>query len=175
MPCATNLKRFPALPLIPNKHTLILVSFSELMLLLLNYVVFIELHKKENFPHYSLQEIYHSTLGHGRHPFFKTAPPTIINYKNLLTISQVFQVKEAPKFKSDRNINKGIKTPYPLISAGGGGGALPHKRLMGMCRRIGSHFYDWIDYTGVAFSIQLLEWGRTFSDFWGKKVVHIYS
>ena len=26
---------------------------------------------------------------------------------------------------------------------------------------------------GVAFSIELLEWGRTFSDFWGKKVFHI--
>ena len=28
---------------------------------------------------------------------------------------------------------------------------------------------------GVAFSIELLEWGRTFSDFWGKKVLHIYG
>ena len=43
-------------------------------------------------------------------PLFKTAPPTFIHYKNLLTISQVFQVKEAPKFKSISNINKGIKT-----------------------------------------------------------------
>ena len=33
---------------------------------------------------------------------------------------------------------------------------------------MGSHFHDWIDYSGVAFSIALLEWGRTFSDFWGK-------
>ena len=45
-------------------------------------------------------------------PLFKTAPPTFIQYKNLLTISQVFQVKEAPKFKSVSNINKGIKSPY---------------------------------------------------------------
>ena len=31
---------------------------------------------------------------------------------------------------------------------------------------MGSHFHDWIDYNGVAFSIELLvkEWGRTFSD-----------
>ena len=36
---------------------------------------------------------------------------------------------------------------------------------MEMCRWIGSHFHDWIDYNGVAFSIELLEWGRTFSDF----------
>ena len=39
-----------------------------------------------------------------------------------------------------------------------------------MCRWMGSHFHDWIDYNGVAFSIELLEWGHTFSDFWGKKV-----
>ena len=30
-----------------------------------------------------------------------------------------------------------------------------------------------IDYNGVAFSMALLEWGRTFSDFWSKKVLHI--
>ena len=44
----------------------------------------------------------------------------------------------------------------------GGGGGPPYKRLMGMCRLMGSHFHDWIDYNGVAFSIELLEWGRTF-------------
>ena len=44
---------------------------------------------------------------------------------------------------------------------------LPYKRLMGMCCWMGSHFHDWIDYNGVAFSIELLEWGRTFSDFLG--------
>ena len=32
------------------------------------------------------------------------------------------------------------------------GGALPYKRLMGMCRWMGSHFHDWTDYNGVAFS-----------------------
>ena len=35
-----------------------------------------------------------------------------------------------------------------------------------MCRSMGSHFHNWIEYNGVAFSIELLEWGRTFSDFW---------
>ena len=45
----------------------------------------------------------------------------------------------------------------------GGGGVLPYKGLMGMCRGMGSHFHDWIDYNGVAFLIELLEWGRTFS------------
>ena len=33
---------------------------------------------------------------------------------------------------------------------------------------MGSHFHDWTDYNGVAFSVELLEWGPTFSDFWGK-------
>ena len=28
----------------------------------------------------------------------------------------------------------------------------------------GSHFHDCIDCTGVAFSIELLEWVRTFAD-----------
>ena len=45
------------------------------------------------------------------------------------------------------------------------GGVLPKKRLMGMWHCVGSHFHDWIDCNGVAFSIELLEWGRTFSDF----------
>ena len=36
---------------------------------------------------------------------------------------------------------------------------------------MGSHFHDWIDYNEVAFSIELLEWGRTFSNFWGKKIL----
>ena len=52
-----------------------------------------------------------------------------------------------------------------LHPGGGGGGVPPHKRLTGGCRGMGSHFHDWIDYNGVAFSIELLEWGCTFSDF----------
>ena len=47
--------------------------------------------------------------------------------------------------------------------------------LMEMCRWMGSHFHDWIDYNGVAFSIELPELGRTFSDFLGKTVVRIYG
>ena len=50
----------------------------------------------------------------------------------------------------------------------GGGGVLSYKRLIGMSRWMGSHFHDWIDYNDVAFSIDLLEWGRKFSDFGGK-------
>ena len=58
---------------------------------------------------------------------------------------------------------------------GGGGGLLPYKRLTGMCHWMGSHFHDWIDSNGVAFSIELLEWGRKFSVFWGKTVLLIYG
>ena len=50
---------------------------------------------------------------------------------------------------------------------GGGGGVLPYKRLVGMCRWMGSHFHGWIDYNGVTFLVQLLEWDRTFSGFLG--------
>ena len=46
---------------------------------------------------------------------------------------------------------------------------------MGTVRWIRSHFHDLFDDNGVAFSIELLEWGRIFSDFWGKKDLHIYS
>ena len=51
------------------------------------------------------------------------------------------------------------------IRPGGGGGVLPYKRLLGMCRWMGSHFHDWTDYNGVAFLVELLEWDRTFSGF----------
>ena len=50
---------------------------------------------------------------------------------------------------------------------GGGGGVLPYKRLMGMCRWMGSHFHDWIDCNGVAFSIEFTRMVHTFSDFSG--------
>ena len=46
-------------------------------------------------------------------------------------------------------------------------GVLPSDRLMGMCRWMGSHFHGWIDYNEVAFSLELLEWDRTFSGFGG--------
>ena len=63
--------------------------------------------------------------------------------------------------------NSHCKFPFsPFVP--GGGGVLPYKRLMGMCRWMGLHFHDWSDYNGVAFSIELLEWGCQFSDFWGK-------
>ena len=33
-----------------------------------------------------------------------------------------------------------------------------------MCRWMGSHFHHWTDYHGVAFSIELVERGGTFSE-----------
>ena len=44
-----------------------------------------------------------------------------------------------------------------------------------MCRWIGSHFHVWFEYNRIAFSMEFLEWRRTFSDFWGGKVLHIYA
>ena len=41
--------------------------------------------------------------------------------------------------------------------SGGGGGICPSNRLMGMCRWMGLHFHDWIDYNGAAFLLELLE------------------
>ena len=53
--------------------------------------------------------------------------------------------------------------------------AIYRRRLMGMCRWMGSPFHDWFDYNGVAFSIELRAWGRTFSYFRGKIGLHIYG
>ena len=47
------------------------------------------------------------------------------------------------------------------------GGVLPYKRVLGMCRWIGSRFQGWIDYNGVTFLVELLEWDRKFSGFLG--------
>ena len=38
-----------------------------------------------------------------------------------------------------------------------------------MCRWMGSHLHDWIDYNGVAFSLELLEWDPTFLGFGGSE------
>ena len=57
----------------------------------------------------------------------------------------------------------------------GGGGTSLQEANGRMRRWMGSHFHVWIDYNGVAFSMELLEWGRTFSDFGVKKVFQIYG
>ena len=64
-----------------------------------------------------------------------------------------------------KKVKQQIKLPWGCL--GRGGGVISYKRIMGMCRWMGWHDHDWIDYNGVAFSVELLEWGRTFSDFWG--------
>ena len=57
----------------------------------------------------------------------------------------------------------------------GRGGILPYKRLMVMRRWIRAHFHVWIDYNGVAFSMELLD-GVAHSRIFGvKKVLHIYG
>ena len=43
-----------------------------------------------------------------------------------------------------------------------GGGGLPYKTLMGMCRWMRSHLHDLIDYNGVVFSIELLVGSQIF-------------
>ena len=53
--------------------------------------------------------------------------------------------------------------------------ALPHKRLIEMCHWMGSHFHDWIDHNGVCIFNRVTRMGFTFSDFWGKRVVHSYG
>ena len=65
------------------------------------------------------------------------------------------------------NGDKGIVLfPYNIPRRGG---LLPSNRLIGMCRWMGSHFHNWIDYNGVAFLLELLEWDRTFSGFGGSE------
>ena len=64
---------------------------------------------------------------------------------------------------TSRELDSLVRVP----GGGGGGGLLPYESLMGMCCWMGSHFHGCIDYNGVAFSIELLEWGHTFSDFSG--------
>ena len=53
----------------------------------------------------------------------------------------------------------------------GGGRLLPSKRLLGMCRWMGSHFHNRTDYNGVTFLVELLEWGRKISGFWDEKIL----
>ena len=62
-----------------------------------------------------------------------------------------------------RSLGPEIRRSYKKKSVRrGGGGVLPSKRLLGMCRWTGSHFHSWTDYI-----MGLLEWGRKFSGFLG--------
>ena len=44
-----------------------------------------------------------------------------------------------------------------------------------MCRWMGSHFHDWIDYNGVSFSTELLEWCSIFFRFFGVRKCLIFN
>ena len=60
-------------------------------------------------------------------------------------------------------------------SRGGGGHFLIRGYYWGCALWMGSHFQDWTDYHGVAFSTELVEWGGTFSEFWGKTVNNYWT
>ena len=50
---------------------------------------------------------------------------------------------------------------------GEGGGYFFIRGWWGYAAGRGYIFTTAVDYSGVAFSIELLKWGHTFSDFWG--------
>ena len=56
-------------------------------------------------------------------------------------------------------VKKEDSLKVPCIGTGGPGGrgVLHYKRLVGMCRWMGSHFHDWIDYNGAVFSTEYIE------------------
>ena len=56
------------------------------------------------------------------------------------------------------------------LSDRGGGGYFLVKGYWGCAAGWGRIFHNWTDYNGVTFLVELLEWGRTFSGFWDKKV-----
>ena len=70
-----------------------------------------------------------------------------------------------------------IKRPLPVdvrrskTSLPRRGGVRPYKRLIGICRWMGSHFTTGVTIMGSHFQPEIywnLEWGRKFSDFGGK-------
>ena len=89
--------------------------------------------------------------------------------------SFVFGQSHAKVSAGFTNVGSLAVAAYDLVPCPGGGGGLPYNRLMGMRRWMVSHFHHWIDHNGVAFSIELPQWGGTFSDFWGKKVLYFYG
>ena len=53
---------------------------------------------------------------------------------------------------------------------------LPYTRLMGMCCWMGSHFHNWIDYNGVAFSIvRVTRMGSHIFGFFGVRQFFIFT
>ena len=64
------------------------------------------------------------------------------------------------------NVPCGVERGEMAIFTTGGGGSTSLWQANEDVRWMGSHFHDWIDDNGVAFSIEL-EWGRLFPDFLG--------
>ena len=89
-----------------------------------------------------------------------------VGYISMVSLKQLVLVVKLCDFLKENHFSW-ILLVNNKSSPRGGGGVLPYNRLMGMCRWMGSHFHNWIDYNGVAFSKELLEWGRTVSDFGG--------
>ena len=96
----------------------------------------------------------------------------------LLPHSLLFPIKnfpKGPKYGSLYSLTPALLTAWSRVMYTLGtkgayhppGVLLSSNRLIGMCRWMGSHFVDWIEYNGVEFSIELLEWGGAFSGFWG--------
>ena len=75
----------------------------------------------------------------------------------VLSLSDCLGVNQEPPLERE-----GAATQYNISR-----GVLPSKRLLGMCRWMGSHFHNLTDYNGVTFLVELLEWGRKFSGFLG--------
>ena len=74
-----------------------------------------------------------------------------------------------PAQKPSGTVSTASKRPIPGSRGGGEGLSSSSYRPMGMYRWMGSRFYCLIDYYGVAVSIELLEWDRTFSGFGGSE------
>ena len=72
-----------------------------------------------------------------------------------------------PVYSDTCAIHRSLELTYSPGGGGGGREVLPSKRLLGMCRWMGSHFHNWTDYNGVTFSVELLERDRKFSVFLG--------
>ena len=57
--------------------------------------------------------------------------------------------------------------PLEIKGGVGWGCVLPSNMLMEMYCRMESHFNDWVNFYGVAFLTELLEWVCTFLGCWG--------
>ena len=113
-----------------------------------------------------MQLLYNTIFSQTSAHFLPHPPPPLPPPPRSLS-SKVRKSKGKPLFRLDRSHFLSL-----IILVGG---ILSYKRLMWMCRWMASHFHDWIDCDGVAFSINLLEWGRSFPDFLGLRQFFIFT